>query len=996
MDRAILGRGLSSANIEPFRLSSERPSRFRAELRLFYPNRLPFYEQLLRAGVPSLQIGGSSVGVSFMRTGISAGVFAFVVCTLGFFHATTATVSAGLMCVNCPLIVVVDGGVWEESEVNDAIAVAGNASSFAGVPNGSPRITVRRRPGVAESATAAPATNSEVASEFGRLSTLGWSDRAIVLVSGRLARRGDSVFLVTDGSADEPSVDSAISSSEFANWLAAIPAQLWLVLDVEASTGTAEGGADVPFLKSVPDNVVAFVSTRAPGAAGGRQRFMSALRAVLARPNDARHISSYEAVFSAVKAQLGSEAASVSIIGDRAREAFLSIPAVPVIFANASATARKCDGAPSTHALLVGVDHVLRLGRNWDLEGPERDLPLLHGALKGRGVEDIQELRNPTRKQLIAALDALIGRAQCGDDVVVHFSGQAARVAFPTRLPYLGIHETPSAGDPLEYGLVTQYALLTSDAALQDGAVSDGFVNAAELVTAVNAIRNRGAFVLLSVDASSAQSLDVARWNSEGVWHLAPFGDERATIRTLDAGAGGFAAFYAAAEGATSPEMRLPHDDPKAKIYGFSSFAMATALADPAVSTVRSMADEMLRFYKLQMAQDHCSGCRPVFESSDPDHVLFRHSSDDRGLQIELTDPQTTRGLVQIDTPTTRVAGRVVPASGVIGVLVNGSFSTVRDDGRFSTTVPLEDGTNQIQITGLTKDHRIAFHRFTIEHGTPVASQLQPNRRIALIIANKDYEPQSHQKTLETPVRDGEALAAVLRTRFGFATAITVPGKGEVSLVLYNATRRQILSALSDLRRTLSEDDDLLVFYAGHGWHSQDTDQAYWIPVDAEYENFADYISASNITDMVKMMHVRHLLLISDSCYAGALNRDGGADGVGASAADRKAHERYIAEMARRRARILITSGADEPVSDGGGGGHSVFARALLNGLQREHAEAFTAEDLFARYIKEAVAGNSQQSPQRQIIRASGHDGGDFVFWRALTDKQTSQSGTGK
>lgn len=35
--------------------------------------------------------------------------------------------------------------------------------------------------------------------------------------------------------------------------------------------------------------------------------------------------------------------------------------------------------------------------------------------------------------------------------------------------------------------------------------------------------------------------------------------------------------------------------------------------------------------------------------------------------------------------------------------------------------------------------------------------------------------------------------------------------------------------------------------------------------------------------------------------------------------------------MAKKRARVVLTSGGLEPVEDGGGGGHSVFAKHFLN-----------------------------------------------------------------
>ncbi len=73
-------------------------------------------------------------------------------------------------------------------------------------------------------------------------------------------------------------------------------------------------------------------------------------------------------------------------------------------------------------------------------------------------------------------------------------------------------------------------------------------------------------------------------------------------------------------------------------------------------------------------------------------------------------------------------------------------------------------------------------------------------------------------------------------------------------------------------------------------------------------------------------------------------------------------------------------SGGNEPVSDSGNGGHSVFADAFLKALKEEDKTSFTAEELYYGYIKKSIAGKSDQVPEYNTIKNSGHDGGDFVF----------------
>ena len=63
---------------------------------------------------------------------------------------------------------------------------------------------------------------------------------------------------------------------------------------------------------------------------------------------------------------------------------------------------------------------------------------------------------------------------------------------------------------------------------------------------------------------------------------------------------------------------------------------------------------------------------------------------------------------------------------------------------------------------------------------------------------------------------------------------------------------------------------------------------------------------------------------------------------------------------------------------DGGGGKHSVFAKAFIGAL-RENDAVLDGQSLFDR-VKRPVVLNANQTPRYADIRNSGHDGGDFLF----------------
>ena len=233
----------------------------------------------------------------------------------------------------------------------------------------------------------------------------------------------------------------------------------------------------------------------------------------------------------------------------------------------------------------------------------------------------------------------------------------------------------------------------------------------------------------------------------------------------------------------------------------------------------------------------------------------------------------------------------------------------------------------------------------------------------ALVIGNNSYRYVGHLKTAEN---DARALADMLKAKYGFQTKI-----------LLNATREDIFKALVEYRKQLPENSSLLIYYAGHGNHDRDTDEAYWLPVDAQPGNPENWVSADDITRNIRAIAAKHILIISDSCYSGVLTRDV------PTRIEPAQRDAYLQKMQASKSRNLMSSGSDEPVSDEGSAGHSVFAKALLDAFQREPYSRFTAGDLFQQFIQPSVAGQSSQLPQYSVIRESGHDFGDFVFARA-------------
>ena len=235
----------------------------------------------------------------------------------------------------------------------------------------------------------------------------------------------------------------------------------------------------------------------------------------------------------------------------------------------------------------------------------------------------------------------------------------------------------------------------------------------------------------------------------------------------------------------------------------------------------------------------------------------------------------------------------------------------------------------------------------------------------ALIIGNNRYQSLP---TLETAVNDAKALDELLRARYGFKTRL-----------LIDATRAEILTALNEYRESLGASDSLLVYYAGHGELDQQNLRGYWLPVNAQRQNTTEWISDQMVTDQIALMQAKHVLVVADSCYSGAMTRS--------SALTLKSLKgdqiSLLVKKAKLPSRTVLTSGGEQPVLDVGGGEHSIFASVLL-GILRSNEGVLEGSALYNALFDPVRARAAEfkvdQSPRYSQLADAGHLNGEFLF----------------
>ena len=199
---------------------------------------------------------------------------------------------------------------------------------------------------------------------------------------------------------------------------------------------------------------------------------------------------------------------------------------------------------------------------------------------------------------------------------------------------------------------------------------------------------------------------------------------------------------------------------------------------------------------------------------------------------------------------------------------------------------------------------------------------------------------------------------------------------------LKNASRSQILEGVEDFRNRLREQDNFLIYYAGHGTIDLDLNLGYWQPVDAKPDSRVNWIRTNDITEQLMAFKSNNAIIIADSCYSAAIFR-----GETLQDFESTLNKDTLARMIEEKSRVAISSGSLEPVPDSiNGSKYSIFASSL-NRVLSENDQAINANQLFElirrRVIPISSAAGVEQTPQFDKLRQYGHEGGDFIFARA-------------
>ncbi len=338
---------------------------------------------------------------------------------------------------------------------------------------------------------------------------------------------------------------------------------------------------------------------------------------------------------------------------------------------------------------------------------------------------------------------------------------------------------------------------------------------------------------------------------------------------------------------------------------------------------------------------------------------------DVEGPQITLIEPEATRGVQVVrKKDVLKILGKVADPSGISEVTVNNRKAKILANNEFTIDMFLAMGENRIVISAVDNKFNTSSDTFYVTR--KLDEIIKAGRYIALLIGINDYE--GYWNPLKNAVNDAAELAEVLEKEYNFDEVYTLLNK--------EATRRNIIQKLEWLTANIKSDDNVLIFYAGHGQFNKSLNKGYWVPADAKTKSVADYISNNDVKTFIGGIPSKHTLLITDACFAGDIFRGPNGESVQFDPNDMS---RYYREVYRKPSRVALTSGSVEPVMDSGRDNHSIFTYYLLKALKENNRKYFDASQLFNEF-RMAVANNSEQTPQLNIVRDTDDEGGQFIF----------------
>jgi hypothetical protein len=428
--------------------------------------------------------------------------------------------------------------------------------------------------------------------------------------------------------------------------------------------------------------------------------------------------------------------------------------------------------------------------------------------------------------------------------------------------------------------------------------------------------------------------------------------------------------------------------------------AFIGSLNDLYVFNTTLTADERLKLYKKNVRSSVKEEPTPEPKpepaptptpTPTPNNTIVARGAEQNAPQIYLSDKTRDLGISTKNSGNSlEISGYIIDQSPLKILKINDDAAEILGSDGFKTNFKYKvpsglTGTQTFVILAADQHNNIATQVVTLNMEAPQKDEPQkdepqpivkkstnlksldiPTRTsiksagfYALIIGVSEYEEED--MALVNTVRDAERVKDALLANYHYTE--------DNIMFLEDPDKEEVMEALAELKDIMGENDNLIIFYAGHGHWDKNLKKSYWLPADADKKNKANWISSTELADNLKEMEAQHVLVVSDACFSGGflISREIASD-----------DESVYNKLYSKKSRKVITSGDLETVPD-----ESVFIEYFIKALEENSYTYLSSDDLFHSF-KKAVIANSPKNevPQMGVLNQSGDEGGSFIFYK--------------
>ena len=328
---------------------------------------------------------------------------------------------------------------------------------------------------------------------------------------------------------------------------------------------------------------------------------------------------------------------------------------------------------------------------------------------------------------------------------------------------------------------------------------------------------------------------------------------------------------------------------------------------------------------------------------------------------ISIIEPVSSRGSIVVTTNIeVMIKGIAMDKSGIKDISINGQKVYSKMSGDFWGNVKVKEGLNKVIIIATDMSGNSTEFSLQIEkNGSSISNttHAKEGKNFALLIASQNYTDVSIQ-SLEKPISDAVKLKLILKKIYNF--------NDEDIITLFNPVKSELNQKFIELEERLKPEDNIVIFYAGHGIWLENEKKGYWLLTDAQRNNESTWLSNREMLNMIAELPSRNTLLIADACFSGSVFKTRNISTF---------DHQNIKDLNNKISRVAITSGNDTEVPD-----ESVFMKYLIKALESNKEKYMTSQKLFVNNILEAVMNESLTEPRYGTLELAGHVGGDYIF----------------